>query len=112
MDTKNNNKVIHYLDGGDICGFVFVVVGVVGGDSGSGSGGGRCGKRVHLVDHSMEILIPWPFQPPHPQTLVDCGVVEVSDLVVRANLTAQRQNGSAYLPPLTQKNSPKPPQKV
>ncbi len=102
---------------GDVCGFVFVVVGVVGGGSGSGSGSGggssSGGKRVHLVDHSTEILIPWPFQPPPPQTLVDCGVVEVGDLVVQANLTAQRQNGSCYLhtPPNT-KIRPKSPQKV
>ena len=80
---------------GDVCGFVFVVVSVVGGDSGSSGGG----KRVHLVNHSMEILIPWPFQPLPPGTLVDCGVVEVGNLVVRANLTAQRQHDSCYLPP-------------
>jgi hypothetical protein len=80
---------------GDVCGFVFVVVSVVGGDSGSSGGG----KRVHLVNHSTEILIPWPFQPPPPGTLVDCGVVEVGNLVVRANLTAQRQHDSCYLPP-------------
>ncbi len=100
--------MIRYLDGGDVCGFVFVVLGVIG--SGSGSGGG--GKRVHLVDHSTEILIPWPFQPSPPRTLVDCGVIEVGDLVVRANSTAQRQNDSCYLPPLKPKNRPKSSQKV
>ncbi len=95
MDNQNNTKVMRYLDGGDVCWFVFGVGGIVG--SGSGSGGG--GKRVHLVDHSTEILIPWPFQPPSPQMIVDCGVVEVGNLVVRAKSTAQRQNGSWYLPP-------------
>ncbi len=44
------------------------------------------------------LLIPWPFQPLPLRTLVNCGVVEVGDLVVRANLTAQRQNGLCYLP--------------
>ena len=34
MDNKNNTKVICYLDGGDVCGFVFVVSGVIGGGSG------------------------------------------------------------------------------
>ncbi len=38
MDNKNNTKVTHYLDGGDVCGFL--VGSVVGG------GGGR----VHLVE--------------------------------------------------------------
>ena len=109
-DNKNNAKAIHYLDGGDVCGFIFVVFVVVGVGGGSGGGGER--GRVHLVDHSMEILIPWPFQPPPPQTLVDCGVVKVGDLVVWANSTAQRQNGSCYLPPLTRKIRPKSPQKV
>jgi hypothetical protein len=61
MDNQNNTKVMRYLDGGDVCWFVFGVGGIVGGGSGSGSGG----KRVHLIDHSTEILIPWPFQP-HP----------------------------------------------
>jgi hypothetical protein len=56
MDDKNNTKVVCYLDGDDVCGFVFVVGGVVG-DSGGG-------ERVHLADHSTEILIPRPFQPP------------------------------------------------
>ena len=50
MDNKKNTKVILYLDGGDdVCGFVFVIVGVI-------SGGGR--GRVHLVDHLTEIHIP------------------------------------------------------
>ena len=97
MDNNNNSKLRYYLDGGDVCGFIFVVVGGVGAGGGSG-GGGECG-RVHLVDHSTEILIPRPFQPPPPQTLVDCGVIEVGNLVVQSNLTAQRQNGSCYLPP-------------
>ncbi len=66
-------KIIRYLDEGDVCGFVFIVVSIVG----SGSCGGG---RVHLIDHLTEILIPQPFQPPPPQTLVDCGVVEVGDL--------------------------------
>ena len=106
MDNNNNTKITHYLDGGDVCGFVVVVVG--------GSGRGRGCGRVHLVDHSTEILIPQPFhfQPPPPQTLVDCGVVEGGDLLVRSNLTAQKQNGLCYLPPLSQKNHPKSPQKV
>jgi hypothetical protein len=56
--NKKNTKVIRYLDGGDVCGFVFVIVVVVGGGSGGRGGGGR----VHLVDHSTEILIPRPFQ--------------------------------------------------
>jgi hypothetical protein len=101
MDNKNSTKAIRYLDGGDVCGFVFVFVGVV---AGSGGGGGR----VHLIDHSMDILIPQPFQPPSPQKLVGCGVVEVGDLVVWSNSTTQRQN----LPPLSRKNCPKSPQKV
>ena len=46
MDNKDNTKIIRYLDGGDVCGFV-----VVGGGSGGGGGG-----RVHLVDHSTDIL--------------------------------------------------------
>ena len=46
-----------------------------------------------------KILIPWPFQPPPLQMLVDCGVVEVGDLVVRAKSIAQKQIGSCYLPP-------------
>ncbi len=87
MDNKNNTKVMCYLDGGDVCWFIFGVGGIVGGGSGSSGGG----KWVHLVDHSTEILIPWLFQPPPPQTLFDCGVVEDGDLVVRANSTAQRQ---------------------
>ncbi len=61
MENKNNYKIICYLDGGDVCGFVIGGIGsgiVVG--SGSG-GGGR-----DLVDHLMEILIPRPFQPPPP----------------------------------------------
>ncbi len=86
MDNQKNTKVMRYLDAGDVCWFVFGVGSIVGG----GSGSGRGGKRVHLVNHSTEILIPWPFQPPPPQMLVDCGVVEVGDLVVRANSTAQR----------------------
>ena len=50
MDNKKNTKVILYLDGGDnVCGFVFVIVGVIS--------GGRRG-RVHLVDHLTEIHIP------------------------------------------------------
>ena len=50
MDNKKNTKVILYLDGGDnVCGFVFVIVGVI-------SGGGR--GHVHLVDHLTEIHIP------------------------------------------------------
>ncbi len=40
MDNKNITIVMRYLDGGDVCWFVFVVGGVVG-----GGGGGR----VHLV---------------------------------------------------------------
>ena len=104
MDKRNNTKIIHYLDGGDVCGFVVVI-------AGSGSGGG--GRRIHLVDHSTKILIPRPFQLPPPQTLVDCGIIEVGNLVVQSNLTAQRQNGSCYLPPTpTQKIRPKSPQKV
>jgi hypothetical protein len=87
---------------------VFGVGGIVGGGSGSGGGG----KRVHLVDHSTEILIPWLFQPPPPRTLVDCGVIEVSDLVVRANSTAQRQMVRVTYPPLKPKMCPKSPQKV
>ena len=44
------SDVILYLDGGDnVCGFVFVIVGVI-------SGGGR--GHVHLVDHLTEIHIP------------------------------------------------------
>ena len=57
------------------------------------------GKRVHLVNHSTEILIPWLFQPLPPRTLLDCGVVEVGNLVVRANLTAQRQMVCVTYPP-------------
>jgi hypothetical protein len=38
MFTKNNTKVIHYLDGCDVCGFVVIVIGVIV-SSGSGSGG-------------------------------------------------------------------------
>ncbi len=53
MDKKNTNK-ISYLDGGDVCGFVFVIVGVVIGS------GGR-GGRVHLVDPSIG--------DPHPPAL-------------------------------------------
>ena len=106
MDNKNNTKVICYLDGGDVCGFVFIVfvsVGVGGGESG----------RFHLVDHLTDrMLIPLPFQPPPPKTFVDCCVVEVGNLAVRSNSTAQRQKGLCYLPPLTQKNRPKSPQKV
>ena len=49
MDNTIKNKIIRYLDGGDVCGFVFV-----GGGSGGNGGGG--GRRVHLVDHSTEIL--------------------------------------------------------
>ncbi len=30
MANKNNTKVIRYLDGGDVCGFIFVVFVVVG----------------------------------------------------------------------------------
>jgi hypothetical protein len=107
MDNQNNTKIMRCLDGGDVW-FVFGVGGIIGGGSGSGGGG----KWVHLVDHLMEILIPWPFQPPPPQMLVDCGVIEVSNLVVQANLSAQRQNGSCYLPPLKRKIRPKSPQKV
>ena len=49
MDNENNTKIIRYLDGGDVCGFIFFIISVVG--VGSGSGGG-----IHLVDHSTEIL--------------------------------------------------------
>ncbi len=108
MDNKNNTKVICYLDGGDVCGFVFVVIGIV-----VGSGGGGGGGRIHRVNHLTKILIPWPFQPLPPQALVDCGVVEVGGLVVRSNSTAQRHNGLCYLPPpLSRKIRPKSPQKV
>ncbi len=48
LDNKNNNKVICYLDGGDVCGFVFIVGGIV---VGSGGGGSRC---THLLDHSLD----------------------------------------------------------
>ena len=58
MDNKNNTKIICYLDGGDVCGFVVVSIGVVVG-SGSGSGGGSGGSggsgRIHLIDHLTEI---------------------------------------------------------
>ena len=96
MNNKNNAKVIRYLVGGDVCGFVFVGGGVVGS---RGGGGGR--QRVHLVDHSTEILIPRLFQPQPPptQALDDCCVIEVGDMVVPSNSTAQRQKGSCYLPP-------------
>ena len=107
MDNDNNTKLIRYLDWGDVWGFVFVGGGVVIGSSGSGAGG-----RVHLVDHSTEILIPRSFQSPPWQTLVDCGVVEVGDLVVRSNLTAQRQNNCSCYPPLSRKICHKSPQKV
>jgi hypothetical protein len=82
-DNKNNTKVIHYLDGGGVCGFIFVVFVVVR----VGGGGGEPG-RVHLVDHLMEILIPRPFQPQPPRALAECCVVEVSNMVVRSNSTA------------------------
>ena len=50
---------------------------------------------------------PLALPAPAPTTLVDCGVVEVSNLVVRSDSTAQRQNDSCYLPPpLSQKNVP------
>ena len=106
MDNKKNTKVIRYLDWGDVCGFVFVVVGVVIGSGGSGNGG-----RVHLIEYSTEILIPRTLQSPPPQTLVDCGVVEVGDLAVWSNSTAQRQNYClCYLPsPLSRKICPKSP---
>ena len=39
MDNKNNTKVMGYLDGGDVCWFVFVI------SKGNGGGGGH----VHLV---------------------------------------------------------------
>ncbi len=45
MDNKNNTKIIRYLEGGDVCGFVFI-----------GVGSGGCGGRVHLVDPLTEIL--------------------------------------------------------
>ena len=67
---------------------------------------------LSLVNHLTEILIPWPFQPPHSQTLVGCGVVEVGDLVVQANSTAQRQTGSCCLSPPNTKKRSKSPQKV
>ena len=45
MDDKNNTKVVCYLDGGDVCGFV--------GSGGVGSGGGVIGSggggRVYLL---------------------------------------------------------------
>ena len=44
MENENNTKLIHYLDGGDVCGFI--VGSVVGGGSG----------RVHLIEWSTEIL--------------------------------------------------------
>ena len=44
MNNKNNTKIMRYLDRGDVCGFVFVC------------GGGDSIRRVHLVDHLMEIL--------------------------------------------------------
>ncbi len=96
-DNKNNTKVICYLDGGDVCGFIFVVFVVVAVGGSSGGGGER--GCVHLVDHLTEILIPWPFQPPPLQALVDCCVIEVGDMVVRSNSTAQRQKGLCYQPP-------------
>ena len=40
MDNKNNTKLMHYLDGGDVCWFVFGVCGIVSGGVG----------RVHLVE--------------------------------------------------------------
>ncbi len=97
-----------YIDGDDVCLFVFGGGGIVGGGSSSGGGG----KQVHLIDHSAEILIPWLFQPPPLQTLVDFGVFEVSNLVVRANSTAQRQMVCVTYPPLKRKIRPKSPQKV
>ena len=86
------------INRGDVCGFLAVVIVVVissGGGGGEGGGGGR----VHPVDQSTEILIPWPFQPLPPQKLVNCGVLEVGDLVVWSSWATQRQNGLCYLPP-------------
>ena len=96
MNNNNNTKIIRYLDGGDVCGFVVVVVGVgVGGGGGCGRGGGR----VHLVNLLMEILIPRPFQPPPLQTLVDCGVNEVSVRAVRSNSYTRSIIATSILPP-------------
>ena len=96
MIDNKNTKIICYLDGGDVCGFVVVVVGVgVGGGGGCGRGGGR----VHLVNLLMEILIPQPFQPPPLQTLVDCGVNEVSVRAVSSNSYTRSIIATSILPP-------------
>ena len=93
------------LDGDDVCGFVFVILGVV-----IGSGKGR---RMHQSHQSLnKDPHPRPFQPPPLQTLVDCGVVEVDNLVVWSKLTTQRQNGLCYLPPPNTKSSSQIPSKV
>ena len=54
--------------------------------------------------------IPRPFQPPPPRTIVDCGVVEVSDRAVRSNSPARSQIATSILPP-RQKNRSKSPSK-
>ena len=46
-----------YLDGGDVCWFIFGVSGIVSGGSGSGGGG----KRVHLVDDVSQISVPYKY---------------------------------------------------
>ena len=55
--------------------------------------------------------IPRPFQPPHPCTLVDCGVVEVGEWAVQSILPAQSQIATSILPPPRRKIRPKSPSK-
>ena len=45
MDDKNNTKIIRYLDGGAVCGFI-----VIDSGSGSGSGGGGGGGSRGAAD--------------------------------------------------------------
>ena len=49
--------------------------------------------------HFRSKAIPWPFQPPHPSALVDCGVIEVGDQVLWSNLSSWLQIATSILPP-------------
>ena len=57
-------------------------------------------------------VIPQPFQPPPPRTLIKCGVVEVVDRAMRSNLPAWLQIATSILQPPAEKIDQNPLRKM